>query len=72
MATNDNDLVVMSSDNESDHELLIAADEGVHRRNWYLKKVIKEKAISYYHWLLLLFKNGVVEDNTVIMVFMVS
>ena len=58
MATNDNDLVVMSSDNESDHELLIAADEGVHRRNWYLKKVIKEKAISYYHWLLLLFKNG--------------
>ena len=58
MVTNDNDLVVMSSDNESDHELLIAADEGVRNRSWYLKKVFKEKAISYYHWLLLLFKNG--------------
>ena len=58
IATNDNDLTVMSSDNESDHELLIASDECVHRQGWSLKKIIREKAIGYYHWFQLLFKNG--------------
>ena len=59
----DNDIVVMSSDNESDQELLIVSDEHTHRqrlsfKKMFSKKVLKEKAISYYHWFLLLFKNG--------------
>ena len=58
IATIDNDLVVMSSDNELDQELLIASDECTHRRTLSLKRIIKEKAINYYHWFLLLFKNG--------------
>ena len=58
IATIDNDLVMMSSDNESDQELLIASDECIHRQTSSLKSIIKEKAISYYHWFLLLFKNG--------------
>lgn len=58
IATIDNDLVVMSSDNESDQELLIASDECIHRRTSSLKRMIKEKAVSCYHWLSLLFKNG--------------
>ena len=58
IANNDNDLVAMSSDNESDQKLIIASDECTHRRTSSLKGIIKEKAISYYHWFLLLFKNG--------------
>ena len=58
IATIDNDLVMMSSDNESDQELLITSDECVHRRTSSLKRMIKEKAVSSYHWFLLLFKNG--------------
>ena len=59
----DNDIVVMSSDNESDQELLIVSDEHTHRRtlSWkkiISKKAIKEKARSYWQWFLLLFKNG--------------
>lgn len=52
------DLVMMSSDNESDQELLIMSDEHTHRRYLTLKKMIKQKAVNYYHWFLLLFKNG--------------
>ena len=56
--TIDNDLVMMSSDNESDQELLIASDECIHKRTSSLKRIIKEKAVNYYHWFSLLFKNG--------------
>ena len=55
------DVVVMSSDSESDHELLIASDECTHRQTLLqlrIKQKIKEKAITYYHWSLILFKNG--------------
>ena len=47
--------------NDSDHELLIASDECTHRRTLsriHIKQMIKEKAITYYHWFLILFKNG--------------
>ena len=47
--------------NDSDHELLIATDECTHRRtlSWiHIKQKIKKKAITYYHWFLILFKNG--------------
>ena len=59
----DNDIVMMSSDVESDQELLIVSDEHTHRRTLSWKEmiskiVIKEKARSYYQWFLLLFKNG--------------
>jgi len=51
--TADNDLVFMiSSDNESDQELLM--DEHTQRRTSFLT----EKVINYYHWCLILFKNG--------------
>ena len=54
---------IMDSDvtNDSDHELLIASDECTHRRTLsriHIKQKIKEKAITYYHWFLILFKNG--------------
>ena len=55
------DIVMMSSDNESDQELLIASDECTHRETLLhlcIKQKIKEKAITYYHWSLILFKNG--------------
>jgi len=39
------------SDNESDSELLL--DERTHRRT-----KIMNKLINYYHWILILFKNG--------------
>ena len=45
------DLTVISSDNESDSELLL--DEHTYRR-----KQIINKLVSYYHWILILFKNG--------------
>ena len=53
--------VVISSDNESDHELLIASDEHTHRLTDFqmrIKQKIKEKAITYYHWSLILFQKG--------------
>ena len=56
-----NDITVLSSDNESDHELLIASDERTHRQTLSLKTLkrrMKEKAEQYYYWFLLLFKNG--------------
>ena len=46
-----NDLTIMSSDNESDSELLL--DEHTHRRKW-----ITNNLVNYYHWILILFKNG--------------
>jgi len=52
--TADNDLVIMSSDNESDQELLMMSDKHTHRQISFLT----EKVINYYHWFLLLFKNG--------------
>ena len=57
----DKELTVISSDNESDSELLLVSEEHTHRRTLpssRIKRVIKEKAINYYHWFLLLFKNG--------------
>ena len=53
--------VVISSDNESDHELLIASDEHTHRLTDFqmrIKQKIKKKAITYYHWSLILFQKG--------------
>ena len=47
--------------NDSDHELLIASDECTHRLTLsriHIKQKIKEKAITYYQWFLILFKNG--------------
>ena len=56
------DVVLMSSDNnESDRELLIASDECTHRQTNFqmrIKQKIKEKAITYYHWSLILFHKG--------------
>ena len=52
----DNDIT-----NDSDHGLLIASDECTHRRTLsriHIKQKIKEKAITCYHWFLILFKNG--------------
>ncbi|XP_065892905.1 synaptic vesicle 2-related protein-like isoform X2 [Dysidea avara] len=45
------DLTMISSDNESDSELLL--DEHTHGR-----KQIINKLANYYHWILILFKNG--------------
>ena len=45
------DFTIISSDNESDSELLL--DEHTHRR-----KQIINKLVNYYHWILILFKNG--------------
>ena len=59
--TADNDLVMMSSDNESDQELLIVSDEHTHKQTFtlaYIKRIMKIKACDYYHWFLILFKNG--------------
>jgi len=49
--TDNDDITIMSSDNESDSELLL--DEHTHRRT-----KIMSKLVSYYHWILILFKNG--------------
>jgi len=46
----DNDDLI-SSDNEYDSELLL--DEHTHRRTQ-----IRNMLVSYYHWMLILFKNG--------------
>ena len=56
----DNELTLMPSDDESDSVLLLQSNEHTHRQfsQSYLKSFIKEKAISYYHWFLLLFRNG--------------
>ena len=56
----DNELAGISSDNESDSVLLLEANEHTQRQvsPSHFKSFIKEKAISYYHWFLLLFKNG--------------
>ena len=55
------DVVLMSSHDKSDRELLIASDECTHRRTdfqMHIKQKIKEKAITYYHWSLILFQKG--------------
>ena len=57
----DNELTVVSSDNESDSVQLLTSVEHTHRLTFsqtYIKYFIKEKAFNYYHWFLLLFKNG--------------
>ena len=59
--TVDNNLTVMSSDSESDNVQLLVSDEHVHRQTfskYHLKRITKQKAVNYYHWFLLLFKNG--------------
>ena len=60
--TVDNELTVIPSDSESDSVLLLQSNKHTHRQfsQSYIqvKRVIKEKAINYYHWFLLLFKNG--------------
>ena len=55
----DNELTMVSSENESDSELLLVSDGHMHkisRAPWTY--TIKKEAINYYHWFLLLFKNG--------------
>ena len=55
----DNELTLVSSENESDSELLLVSDGHMHkisRAPWAY--IIKKEAINYYHWFLLLFKNG--------------
>ena len=55
----DNELTLVSSENESDSELLLVSDGHMHkisRAPWMY--TIKKEAINYYHWFLLLFKNG--------------
>ena len=56
----DNELTVMPSDDESDNVLLLQSNERTHRQfsQSYLESFIKEKAVNYYHWFSLLFKNG--------------
>ena len=39
----DNDIVVMSSDNESDQELLIVSDKHTHRQTSSFKKMFSKK-----------------------------
>ena len=41
------ELAIVSSDNESDNELLL--DERTHRQTW-----IKNQLVDYYHWILVL------------------
>jgi len=58
------DVTVVSSGNDSDSELLL--DKDTQRQNthgWKLswsciKRTITIKLVSYYHWILILFKNG--------------
>ena len=53
----DNGLVMIPSDKE----LLTDSDEHAHKQMLSLdkiKKIVKEKSTEYYHWFLLLFKNG--------------
>ena len=55
------ELTVISSDNESDSELLLASDDSTHKRtlSWkHSKLFITNKATKYYQWFLILFKNG--------------
>ena len=55
------DVVLMSSDDKSDRELLIASDECTHRQTDFYMRIqqkIKEKAITYYHWSRILFHKG--------------
>ena len=59
--TVDNNLTVLSSDSESDNIQLLVSDENVHKQAFSqhcLKHIAKHKAINYYHWFLLLYKNG--------------
>ena len=59
--TVDNDLTIVSSDNQSDSVQLLVSDEHTHRRTFFqthIKQFLKGKAFNYYHWFLLLFKNG--------------
>ena len=56
-----NELTVMSSDIESDGEKLLASDESACKQalSWaYSRRFIKSELTKYYHWLLILFKNG--------------
>ena len=45
------DFFIVSSDNESDSEFFL--EEHTDRRTW-----IKNQLVDYYHWILILFKNG--------------
>jgi len=50
-----NELTIISSDNEPDSELLL--NEHTHRRTQIMNKVVNG-VVNYYHWILILFKNG--------------
>ena len=50
----DNNLVIMPSD----YDLLTLSDKHTHKRMAKIKKIVKEKSTEYYHWFLLLFKDG--------------
>ena len=55
------ELTMMSSDNESDSELLLTSDDNTHKHtlSWkYTKLFIKNKATKYHQWFLILFKDG--------------
>ena len=54
--TIDNEIAIISSDNDSDSVLLLDSNE--HTLRPASQNNMKQKAINYYHWFLLLFKNG--------------
>ena len=54
--TIDNEIAIISSDNDSDSVLLLDSNE--HTLRPASQNNMKQKAIKYYHWFLLLFKNG--------------
>ena len=59
--TVDSDITVISSETDSDNVQLLVPGEHTHRRTlsqYRIKLIISQKAVSYYQWFLLLFKNG--------------
>ena len=57
----DNELTMMSSDNESDSEQLLTSNEYIHKKalTWaYTKYFIKSNTTKYRNWFFILFKNG--------------
>jgi len=58
-ASQKSDLSMIASFHESERELLLG--DHTHRRRLscsYIKDTINERLVSYYHWILILFKNG--------------
>ena len=58
-ASQKSDLSMIASSHESERELLLG--ERTHRRRLScscIKETISDKLVGYYHWTLILFKNG--------------